>query len=146
MLQSMRSQRVGHDLMAEQQQQQHSTVKKEKLPQPLGHLLGCHLSLHLDRSRPGLSRLHLTSVASSDLSTPFATFPSTLAGELSPDPALILPRPCLLFGLSVVSDSATLWTAACQASLSLTGPVRALQMPFPRKAGGIPEPWLEQSL
>ena len=32
------------------------------------------------------------------------------------------PLHCNQFSLSVVSDSATLWTAACQASLSITNP------------------------
>ena len=147
MLQSTGSQRVGHDLVAKQKQQQHSNVKKEKLPQPLGHLLSCRLSLHLDQSRLGLSWLHFMGLASSDLSTSFTIFPSTLAGELSQDPALVLPL--ALFVVRLLSRArlfATPWTAARRASLSLTVPVRALQMPFPQKAGGIPEPWLEQSL
>ena len=66
MLQPMGSQRVGHDLVVEQQEPPPSNFKKKKkknLPQPLGHLLSCPLSLPLDRSRLRLSRLHLTGVA-----------------------------------------------------------------------------------
>ena len=116
--------------------------KKKKLPQPLGHLRSCPLSLPLDRSRLRLSRLHLTGVA---LMPPVAClhpsppFPAPWRGDVLRAQLWSYPWPCLLFGRSVVSDSVTPWTAARQASLSLTGPVRG-------KAFGIPEPWLEQSL
>ena len=97
MLQPMGSQRVGHDLVVEQQEQQPSNVKKKKKQKtPTAPGSSSELSL-VSPSGPVTPAAEPASShgcgthASSGLSTSITTIPSTLAGRRSQGPALILP-------------------------------------------------------